>query len=111
MEGFYERNEVIMELIIKDSGDRIYAEIKGRLDTVSSPQFAQEMMPLMDGADKHIIIDCSGLEYVASSGLRHLMLLRKQTIAMGGDVTLQHMSSDVKQVFIIAGFAPLFIFE
>lgn len=100
-----------MELIISSSEDRISAAIIGRLDTVSSSQFALEMMPLMEAADRHIFIDCRELEYVASSGLRQLMLLRKQTIAMGGDITLQNVTKDVRQVLIIAGFAPLFTFE
>lgn len=85
--------------------------LSGRLDTVSSSQFAVDMMPLLDNADKHIVIDCTNLEYVASSGLRQLLLLRKQTIAMGGDVTLKGTSDSVRQVFTIAGFTSLFIFD
>lgn len=101
-----------MELDIAPCSDgTIVSTLKGRLDTVSSPEFAVSMMPLLDNADKHIILDCGELEYVASSGLRQLLLLRKQTIAMGGDITLRNVQDSVRQVFTIAGFTPLFSFE
>lgn len=93
------------------SGDTVNAAISGRLDTITSPQFAIDIMPVADNADKHIILDCKELAYVSSSGLRQLMLLRKQTIAKGGDITMLNVSKDVRQVFTIAGFEPLFIFR
>ena len=65
----------------------------------------------MDGADKHIVLDCSKLEFVSSSGLRLLLTLRKQTIAMGGDVTIKNVIPEVMQVFTITGFFSLFKFE
>ncbi len=100
-----------MTLEITTSPDTITAVIAGRLDTANSQQFAVEMQPLMDGADKHIVLDCSQLEFVSSSGLRLLLSLRKQTIAMGGDVTIKNVIPDVMQVFTITGFFSLFKFE
>lgn len=100
-----------MTLEINTNGDTINAVITGRLDTANSQLFAVEMQPLMDGADKHIVIDCTDLEFVSSSGLRLLLTLRKQTIAMGGDVTIRNVQPDVMQVFTITGFFSLFNFE
>lgn len=100
-----------MTLLITTTDDTITAVIAGRLDTASSQQFAVEMQPLMDGADKHIVLDCSRLEFVSSSGLRLLLTLRKQTIAKGGDVTIKNVIPEVMQVFTITGFFSLFKFE
>ena len=68
------------------------------------------MQPLMDAADKHIVLDCTNLEFVSSSGLRLLLTLRKQAIAMGGDVTIKKFIPEVMQVFTITGFFSLFKF-
>ena len=68
------------------------------------------MQPLMDGADKHIVLDCSKLEFISSSGLRLFLMLRKATIAKGGDVTITGVSPEIKQVFTITGFYSLFHF-
>ena len=91
-----------------------FVEIKGiligRLDTAASSQFAADMQPLMDHADKHIVLDCSRLEFISSSGLRLLLTLRKATIAAHGDVTITGMNNEVKQVFALTGFLSLFKF-
>lgn len=100
-----------MTLEIINGADAITGILAGRLDTAASMQFSKDMQPLMDNADKHIILDCEKLEFVSSSGLRLFLALRKQTVAKGGDVTIKHVSDDVKQVFTITGFYSLFNFE
>ena len=100
-----------MELSIKNSDEKIVATLVGRLDTAASVKFATDMQPLMDAADKHIVLDCGKLEFISSSGLRLFLSLRKATIAKGGDVTILNVTPDVKQVFTITGFFSLFIFE
>lgn len=100
-----------MTLEITTGAETITGVLVGRLDTAASMQFSKDMQPLMDNADKHIVLDCEKLEFVSSSGLRLFLALRKQTVAKGGDVTIKNVSDDVKQVFTITGFYSLFIFE
>lgn len=100
-----------MTLKIEINKDIVNAQLNGRLDTAAALQFATDMQPLNENADKHIVLDCAGLDFIASSGLRLLLSLRKQTIAKGGDVTIKNVNSDVKQVFTITGFLNLFKFE
>ena len=100
-----------MTLEIKNNGDQVVGTLIGRLDTAAAQQFAVDMEPLMDNADKHILLDCSQLEFISSSGLRLFLSLRKATIAKGGDITISGVSTDIKQVFTITGFYSLFTFE
>lgn len=100
-----------MELKITQTSDAITGKLTGRLDTAASAQFARDMQPLMDNADKHVILDCGELAFVSSSGLRLFLSLRKETIAKGGDVTIRNITPEVKQVFTITGFFSLFNFE
>lgn len=100
-----------MKLDINNTPDTIYATLSGRLDTAASSDFSRDMMPMMDDARKHIVLDCSQLEFISSSGLRLLLMLRKQTIAQGGDITIKCVNDAVKQVFTITGFYALFNFE
>lgn len=100
-----------MELTIKDNGDSIVGILNGRLDTAASTLFARDMQPLMDNANKLIILDCTDLKFISSSGLRLLLSLRKQSIAQKGDITIKGVSDEVKQVFTITGFYSLFNFE
>ena len=97
--------------IITTSEDSITGILTGRLDTAASQKFTNDMKPLVQNADKHIILDCSALEFISSSGLRLFLTIRKATMAKGSDVTIIGASEDIKQVFKITGFSPLFIFK
>lgn len=99
-----------MEINITKDGDIMTAVLNGRLDTAASQKFAADIEPLMDNADKHIVLDCEKLDFISSSGLRLFLSLRKATISQGGDVTITKVSDDVKQVFTITGFYSLFKF-
>lgn len=100
-----------MTLNITENNGAMLAVLDGRLDTAASAQFSKDMEPLVENADKHIVLDCEKLEFISSSGLRLFLSLRKATIAKGGDVTIKNVSADVKQVFAITGFSSLFNFE
>lgn len=100
-----------MEIKIQLGENEVQSKFIGRLDTAASQQAAADMEPLMSNADKPIIIDCSELEFISSSGLRLFLSLRKQTIAKGGKVIITGMTPEVKQVFSITGFFSLFEFK
>lgn len=100
-----------MQLTITESNGNVTGTLVGRLDTAAASQFARDMQPLLDHADKAVVLDCAGLEFISSSGLRLFLTLRKETIAKGGNVTIKNVTPEVKQVFTITGFFSLFNFE
>ena len=100
-----------MNLLINENGNVVTGVLQGRLDTLAATQFAKDMEPLLEKADKTIVLDCSGLDFISSSGLRLFLTLRKAATTKGGKVTLRGVSPSVKQVFTITGFNTLFDFE
>lgn len=99
-----------MTIEIINEETQIKGILNGRLDTAAAQQFATDMEPLMENANKHVVLDCSALDFISSSGLRLFLSLRKATIAKGGDVTIIGVSENIKQVFTITGFYSLFKF-
>ena len=99
-----------MELTINQTPEAIVAILDGRLDTAASPEFAKGMMPLMDAAGQHIILDCEKLEFISSSGLRLFLTLLKNSIANNGKVPIRNVQDKVKEVFVMTGFYSLFEF-
>lgn len=100
-----------MEFVIKEENGLLTGVISGRLDTVSSEQFAKDMQPMVENADKALVLDCAALEYISSSGLRHFLALRKQVDAKGGSLVVKNMNAEIRQVFNITGFSKLFTIE
>lgn len=100
-----------MKLEISDNNGVLTGILNGRLDTVASTQFANDMEPLIKNAARNIVLDCTALEFISSSGLRLFLTLKKASLAQGGSVTLKGLSPSVRQVFTITGFSSLFAFE
>ncbi|MCR4860106.1 MAG: STAS domain-containing protein [Bacteroidales bacterium] len=97
-----------MDISIINDGESIVCSFKGRLDTPASQQAAKDIQPLLDNADKELILDCSELEYISSSGLRILLGIRKETARKGGKVVIRNIREEIRQVFLMTGFYNLF---
>lgn len=100
-----------MTIRITENSDAVTAILDGRLDTAASIQFAKDIEPLIEAADKKIVLDCANLQFISSSGLRLFLSLKKASMAKGGSVVIKDVVPSVKQVFTITGFSPLFVFE
>lgn len=95
---------------IEDS--KLTCFLQGRLDTAASEAFSQESLPLLlDNIDKKIIIDCTKLDFISSSGLRILLKLCKASQAKGKTVTVKNLKSDLMDVLHITNMDTIFHFE
>ena len=94
---------------IKEQADKMVATVSGRLDTPAAVKAQQEISPLLENADKEIILDCQGLEYISSSGLRLFLTIRKEASNKGGKVIIENINEEIKKVFMMTGFFNLFV--
>ena len=92
-------------------GAETLIQIKGRLDTNSSPQFEKAMAPILQGPTKQVRVDCSQLAYISSSGLRMFLMLQKNISQKKGSLRLCGLNDSIKEVFAITGFAAIFTIE
>lgn len=81
------------------------ATVSGELNTNTTDGFMEKITPLMENASGEITVDCSGLEYISSKGLRAFLTLQKQVTAKGGSLVLTDLRPEVKTVFDISGFS------
>ena len=88
----------------------VTAVITGRLDSIGALNFEKQMQPLLDNAAGDIILDCSELEYICSSGLRHFITLRKRVQQEGGTMAIRGMSDNIRRIFDITGLTQFFDF-
>lgn len=97
-----------METKINIEGNDVTAILAGRLDTLQAPGCEAALAPVHENADKNVIIECEGLEYISSSGLRILLGILKAVKAKGGTLALRHVNKEVRNIFAITGFHKLF---
>lgn len=97
-----------MKTTFREENGNYVVTLEGRLDTEAAERTSQELAVLNDCTGHNIIIDCSKLEYISSSGLRILLSIRKNAGTKGSKVTLTHVNNDIKKVFQMTGFLSLF---
>ena len=97
-----------MVTTIEQEGNNLITRFSGRLDTAAAVQTAQDVKPLMEAQNAVIILDCTDLEYISSSGLRIFLSVRKEAAAHGSKVIVRSINDDIRQVFMMTGFISLF---
>ena len=58
-----------------------------------------------------VIIDCSGMDYICSSGLRVFLATYKMIAQKGGKLIIRNLQPLVKNVFDMSGFSQIFNIE
>jgi len=100
-----------MKTNIEKLEDKYLVTLEGELDTAAAAEVEQKLQPLYNTGGLDVVIDCAGLEYIASSGLRILISILKGAKAGGSKVVLRNMSEDIKSVFRLTGFINIFEVE
>ena len=91
-----------------ENGNPVVVSLQGRLDTAAAVEVTPDFQALAEQAAKHIVLDCTQLEYISSSGLRLFLALRKESAAKGGKLQVRSINADIRQVFMMTGFISLF---
>ena len=97
-----------MEVMEERAGGTVILGPKGRLDSNSSKSFEERVMALLDGGKAAMLIDFAELDYVSSAGLRVLLMAAKRSKAADGRLALCALSTPIREVFDMSGFAKLF---
>ena len=97
-----------MEVKINTQDNVTTAQLIGRLDTPASQEISGDFDNLMQYASGTVILDCTQLEYISSSGLRLFLSLRKAAASKGGNVIVKAINKDIRTVFMMTGFLNLF---
>lgn len=82
--------------------------LSGRLDASSTDQELERVRTALDSGVRHVLLDIADVSFMSSSGLRALLLLRKDLLAHGGVLRLCAMQPQVLEVFSITGFTQVF---
>lgn len=88
--------------VIQREGDKCTVIPVGRIDTNSAAQFAEEMDQALPGT-RELVLDCSQLEYISSSGLK-VVLKGIKAMYEQGEMRIINVSDAIYEVLKITGF-------
>ena len=68
----------------------------------------QKELETLVAADKpYVVLDCGGLEYISSAGLRVLLAILKEARQHGGDLRLAAVQEKVYRILDLSGFTSI----
>ncbi|MEE0941657.1 MULTISPECIES: STAS domain-containing protein [unclassified Methanobrevibacter] len=92
-----------MEIEKKYNDKELTIEVGNRIDTVTAPDFENEIMDEMGKFDS-LILDLEKLEYISSAGLRVLVLVQKKLQPEGIPFVIINVNDTIKEIFSMSGF-------
>jgi anti-anti-sigma factor len=82
--------------------------IPQQFDANTAPGLESDLRAILTGSPQKMILDFSKTEYIASAGLKVLLLITRDLMKTGGQVALTGLRPAVLRVFAIAGFTSIF---
>jgi anti-anti-sigma factor len=99
-----------MQVPSRRFGEAVVLSPSGPLDHSTAEAFQSALLARLDscvaGGDR-VVLDLAGVDYIASVGLRVLMLASRKVKAQGGTLVLAAMQPVVKEIFDISRFAAI----
>lgn len=106
--GFGDIDPMSVQIHTNKEGNGTVVQLQGKVDATSAPSVEQALVSVIDQGEKRLVLDCAGLDFISSAGLRSLLLAVKKMKAAGGGISLAALQPNVKEVFDISGFSALF---
>ena len=82
--------------------------LNGYIDTYNSNYFQKRVQKAIDAGFIRLIFNCSGLNYVSSTGIGSFTTFLKSVKPKGGDLVLLNIQTKVFEVFQLLGFSQFF---
>ena len=97
-----------MNVQVVKSEEYAIVSVEGRVDTTNAGEFEKAMMELLDGGATRIVLECSALNYISSSGLRVFLIVQKKMMGLKGQFSLCSLQPGIREIFDISGFSSIF---
>lgn len=97
-----------LSLIAETWGNILLVRVSGRLDGVTADSFKKALESAPLGDHQTCLLDMTGVNFVASEGLRALLLYRQSLSNSSCKLSLCSLTESVQTVFHISGFAGIF---
>lgn len=90
----------------------VIVSVAGRVDGESAPELERVCHQSISPADRNMILDFTGLEYISSAGLSTVLRAGKEMDRRGGRLLICGLSGRLREIFVFSGFDSLFpLFE
>ena len=99
-----------MNIVRKEENGIIILELNGELTALTAEKLSSELKTAAEETP-NLVFDFTGLEYIASAGLRVLLEAKKLMDSKEGKFTVRNISQEIMHTLEITGFCDILDFE
>lgn len=88
--------------------DVVVLSADGGLNKQTADEFVDQLITVVDGGIRKLVVDCENLEYISTVGLSMLIRLHKRVREHDGDVKLCHLKGMIPGVLRVTHLDRLF---
>ncbi len=85
--------------------------VQGEVDIFTSQKFKDKLYSVIDKSNKDVVVDCSSLNYLDSTGLGIFVGALKKAKNNGRTITLVKTKDNIRKLFTITGLDKIFVIE
>lgn len=98
----------MIDISSRDERGTTVVEIEGKLNTESSPEAEKYINGLLNEGAINILFNLEHLDFVASTGLRVILLTGKKLAKVGGKLAICNPNLTVMDILKMSGFSNMF---
>ncbi len=91
--------------------DYVKVTLTGEIDIYTAQTLKEKLYNIVETNQTDIRIECSGLNYIDSTGLGIFVGALKKTRLYGKNIYLDRLKDNIRKLFVITGLDKLFIIE
>lgn len=97
-----------LETAFRDIDGNKVLDVMGEIDVYTAPQFKEAVNEIVDGGQKHLLINMAGVTYMDSSGFGTLLSATKRLKPKGGTVNLVKCNGAIDRILRITRLNQIF---
>lgn len=92
------------ELSASQQQGTLVLSVVGRVEANNAPELEREVVAEIEKGSTSMVLDCSRLDYIASAGLRVLLVVAQRINDDGGRFAVAAVPHRIREILAISGF-------
>ena len=92
-----------MKIETRQAGSAVIVAPSGRLDGAGAPEMEAELLAAARQRGARVVLDCRGIAYISSAGLRAVVIGAKACRQEGGELAVAALQPDCRAVMVASG--------
>ena len=97
-----------LETGLREIAGKKVLDVVGEIDVYTAPQFREAVNQILEGGQKHLVINMAGVTYMDSSGFGTLLSATKRLRPSGGTVNLVKCTAAIDRILRITRLDAIF---